>query len=235
MIAALREAAGQAGIVLPEHISLPTIQPLPSLPTQVGVFSGTARQEIVDAGFARDDTDVCLEPPLSETRGPSITSELAFFPKLKTRRARMGAIALLTVILITLVNLSMVMITGIADVSLYEYAWPAELLSVSIGLSLLTVELSSHVLVFFLTMLLGNGILLSYYSLTNHWELWAFLWPLEPLMFLAALTMAIWPALQGKQAQRLVRIIGIALTSLASAALPIVIGLGTLRGILPIF
>ncbi|MBN1428365.1 MAG: serine/threonine protein kinase [Anaerolineae bacterium] len=236
MIEALQEAAGQAGVELPERIALADLQPLTAPPMPVGVFSGTARQGIVDAGFAQDDTDVSLEPRLPETHdAPSITSGLTFFPKLKTRGARIGATVLGTVIIMVLVNLGIVMLLGITRIPLYEYAWPVELLLVGIGLGLLTAELSSHVLLFVLMTLLGNGILLSYYSLTSNWEHWSFLWPIEPLMVIAAIIITIWAAMQGEQARRLVRVIGIALTAVAATAIPIVIGLGILRGILTVF
>jgi serine/threonine protein kinase len=236
MIAALKEAAGQAGIALPENISLPAVQPIPVPPTPVGVFSGTARQGIVDAGFARDDTDVRLEPHPSETQNESSSlAGLTLFPKLKTRRARIGAIASFTVILITLVNLGMVMIDGMTNLPLYEKAWPVEILSVCIGFGLLTVELSSQAMLFVLTILLGNGILLSYYSLTGNWEHWGFLWPLEPLLVLVTLAATIWLAAQGEHAQRPAHLAGVALTALAATAVPVVICLGMLMGALPIF
>ncbi|MGD9100663.1 MAG: protein kinase, partial [Anaerolineae bacterium] len=69
MAQALRQAAKEAEIELPERISMPlsfTTDAAPSEP--VAVLSGTARERIAGAPFADDDTDAMLGQKLAQTR-----------------------------------------------------------------------------------------------------------------------------------------------------------------------
>jgi tRNA A-37 threonylcarbamoyl transferase component Bud32/ADP-ribose pyrophosphatase YjhB (NUDIX family) len=69
MAQALREAAEEAGIELPERISLPLFFTTAEGPSEsVAVFSGTARERIADAQFAADDTDATLGQRLAAER-----------------------------------------------------------------------------------------------------------------------------------------------------------------------
>jgi serine/threonine protein kinase len=61
MAEALRQATEEAGIELPERISLPLSFTTAEAPAEsVAVFSGTAREKIIDVEFAADDTDETL-------------------------------------------------------------------------------------------------------------------------------------------------------------------------------
>ena len=59
MTEALKSAAQESGIEIPDSISLPiAYDGDPPRPGMVAVFSGPARQQIKDPGFASGDTDV---------------------------------------------------------------------------------------------------------------------------------------------------------------------------------
>jgi len=61
MAEALYSAAGEAGVVIPQRISLPLSFSTSEAPAEsVAVFSGTARERITDVDFAEDDTDASL-------------------------------------------------------------------------------------------------------------------------------------------------------------------------------
>ena len=68
MSEALYEAAGEAGIDIPQRISLPLSFTTSEAPAEsVAVFSGTARERITDVDFAGDDTDASLGQKLKAT------------------------------------------------------------------------------------------------------------------------------------------------------------------------
>jgi len=66
MSRALEAAAAEAGIEVPERISLPQAKDLLPPAAPAAVFSGEARQHISDHGFAVDDTDADLARRLAE-------------------------------------------------------------------------------------------------------------------------------------------------------------------------
>jgi serine/threonine protein kinase len=83
MAQALRDAADEAGIELPERISSPFCFATAEAPSEsVAVFSGTTRERITDRHFADDDTDATLGQKLAAERaageqaGESVGREL---------------------------------------------------------------------------------------------------------------------------------------------------------------
>jgi tRNA A-37 threonylcarbamoyl transferase component Bud32 len=61
MAQVLWDAAEQAGVDVPQRISLPLSFTTSEAPSEsVAVFSGTSRERITDAGFAADDTDASI-------------------------------------------------------------------------------------------------------------------------------------------------------------------------------
>ena len=67
-----------------------------------------------------------------------------------------------------------------------------ELLLVSILLALLMAATKSLVMFIPVGIILGNGVIFSYYSLTGFWFHWAFLWPLEPLLIVGVVYGTLW-------------------------------------------
>ncbi len=56
--------------------------------------------------------------------------------------------------------------------------------------------------------LLGNGVLFAYYTLTENWEQWLFLWPLEPLLIVGTVWLTIRLAGWGDYSRRLAGALG---------------------------
>jgi hypothetical protein len=63
--------------------------------------------------------------------------------------------------------------------------------------------------------LMGNGLLFSYYALTGWWTHWTFLWPLEPLLVGLSIVAPFLLIRQGVHGNWLARRIGLAMIGLA--------------------
>ena len=73
--------------------------------------------------------------------------------------------------------------------------------------------------------LIGNGILFSYYSLTGFWFHWTFLWPLEPLLIAGVVFGTLWLVRREKNYPGLARPLGY-LAAAAAAAWGVVLSIG---------
>ena len=69
---------------------------------------------------------------------------------------------------------------------------PFELLLVGLGLSMIMEATESIWMVIPTGIILGNGYLFSYYTLTGNWSHWVFLWPLEPVIIAGSVLYALW-------------------------------------------
>lgn len=77
---------------------------------------------------------------------------------------------------------------------LFEYGWPAELLLVAILLSLLMGEMGQIWLLIPVGILVGNGFILAYCSLSGFWGAWGFLWLVELLLVGGVIYLAVFLA-----------------------------------------
>lgn len=189
MAQALRAAAEQAGVELPARVSLPLSFTTAGAPSEsVAVLSGTARERMHDAEFATGDTDASLGPRLAAeaaARKEARARPAAKRPRRGTPGARGGlAGAILTPIgLLVVCNLAAVLVGLVTGWwGIYRRGWPCELLLVGLGLATIMGTTCSIWLLIPTGIVLGNGYLLAFYAITNAWRLWAFLWPLEPLL-----------------------------------------------------
>ncbi len=78
--------------------------------------------------------------------------------------------------------------------------------------------------------ILGNGILFSFYAITGLWNWWGFLWPLEPLLIIGTVLFAIWLADQGERGRQTARHLGRSLRRPALVLIPIVVLVGAIVG-----
>lgn len=190
MAEALTGAAQEAGIPIPETITLPQANGKDSVRTGgVAVFSGQARQHIPNAGFASGDTDVTTGRNLSQNRVNAVSTTSKFMsiftppsgltdvPRQNVRRAVLFAVAG-----IVIANMLMLWVSGIFGWKVFGHTWPLELVVVGILLVSLMSSLPSTWLLIPGGIVLGNGFLFSYYALSGRWQNWTFLWPLEPLL-----------------------------------------------------
>ena len=215
MAQALAQATQEAGIVLPECISLPLSFKTPEAPSEsVAVISGTAREKITNADFAKDDTNAGLsQSAIAEHAAkvtPPPTEPTAAAPaRLPAWFFILGAIGLLVCC-----NSAAVMATGIKH-DLFTHIWPVELLLVAVLLSVVMAASRSIWILIPAGLVLGNGILLSYYSITGFWRHWNFLWPLEPFLVVGVILLTIALLRLGERSRQLARLLGWAMAAMA--------------------
>jgi len=212
MAEALKTAAAEAQIELPARISLPLSFSTSEAPSDsVAVFSGTARVKLADVEFAAQDTaattnDALLadlaalkaqEPPV--TQHP--TTATAVSPKDQPSLGRTIATGLGIILLF---NMMIIMFSGRSGSSWFFYAgWPIELMLVAVAFCLVMINRRNFWLMIPTGLLLGEGVLLSYYAVSGRWEDWAFLWPLQLFLIMVVLWYTITRAVASAEAGEL--------------------------------
>jgi serine/threonine protein kinase len=226
MAQALRKATEQAGIELPERISAPLSSTTSEAsPAPAAVLSGAARERITDARFADDDTDANLGQKLAQQRAQERAQQRA--QKRAHRRAHkrapgtmlrlvkaiLGAVSLIVISNMVIVWVSML----IGNWDMYDPGWPIQLCLISVAFCMLMNALESIWFLIPTGFMLGNGLIFSYFAFTNHWNLWAFVWPVEPLLIVGVVWLTIRLAGQGDYSRRASRLWARALGGAAAA------------------
>jgi hypothetical protein len=257
MAQALRKAAEDAGIELPSRVSQPLSFTTLEAPSEsVVVLSGTAREKVRDVEFSTEDTEMRLSERLAAelavgqgaasvaqemdrdparvepaVRQTSVKVAETKRPRAAAKRGQVGKAIINAIGILVIGNLVAVfigLITGWWGV--FGRGWPFELLLVGWGLCLI-MEASGSVWFLIPTgIILGNGLLMAFYAITNAWELWAFLWPLEPLLIVGVVLVAIWLSRQGNEGRRVVSELGRLSKRLAIVVTPIVMVMGAIFG-----
>lgn len=245
MAQALQLAAEYLEVELPEELPEPDFTEI-KLPKGAAVLSGSDREHLVGASFVSDETDIHVaqataqKPATAETSSQNEVveqpgSEAFLATNLAQLRAPKGAFkgstraVLLSGLALVGLNLTAVFLGLISgNWRFFSVGWPAEILLLSLALCLLLSTTGVPWLVIPTGILLGNGLLLSFYSLTGLWSWWRFLWPLEPLLVLASLGTALWLAGRGEDRFVLTRQLASRLTQLCILALLIVVALTAL-------
>ena len=217
----LAAAAKETGIEVPATIDLPKMSSSPSTDKNrpVAVFSGPARQRIPDAGFASGDTAITSED--KKTTGLTrITDSVRILFTPPARYAEVTpkhvvAAALYSVGAVVFVNMVLIWLGGIFGAKVWLHAWPMEIIAVGILLSALMAALAIPWMLIPAGIVLGNGLLFSFFALTGWWRLWTILWPLEPLLAGVCIVAPFWLIRQGKRGAWLARRIGIAMVGVA--------------------
>jgi hypothetical protein len=176
---------------------LPLSFTTPAAPSEsVLVLSGTAKDKITDSQFAKDDTNGTLGEQLAAERAAHATAQAqpAARPAQASRPAPqprwltiLGALALLIGC-----NSMAIMVSGLLGRDFFGHGWPVELFLVGLVLCTIMVFTNSIWLLIPASLVLGNGVILSYYALTGFWSHWAFLWPLEPLLVIGTIAATFW-------------------------------------------
>jgi serine/threonine protein kinase len=220
MAQALRQAIEEASIELPERISLPLSFRTPEAPSEsVAVLSGTAREKITDAGFAKDDTNASVSRPASAERAAAQARPAAEAAKESLLAGRPGWLAILgTLGLLFGCNMMAIMISGLLGHDFFSHGWPVEVFLAGLVLCAIMVTTGSVWLLIPAGIVVGNGIILSYYALTGFWNHWSFLWPLEPFLVIGTIVLTIWLAGLGDRSRQLSRALGLALGLVALAS-----------------
>jgi tRNA A-37 threonylcarbamoyl transferase component Bud32 len=123
-------------------------------------------------------------------------------------RAILGAIGLVSGLGVVL-NLTAVWIASLTGWwAIFEKGWPMELFLVGLGLCMIMVNTETIWTLIPVGVVLGNGVLFSYYALTGNWRHWVFLWPLEPIIIICTVFLTIWLVGLGDLSRRLSRALG---------------------------
>ncbi len=213
MAQALREAAQQAAVDLPQRISLPLSFTTEDAPSEsVAIFSGTARERIKDAEFAENDT--------AATLASGSMSIAMIIQSLREGRAlfKRGQAALLGVGMLAFVNMvgfTIAALTGWWDI--FAKGWPLELFLAAAGLCGLMNASGSPWMMIPIGILLGNGGIFLYCSFTDNWHHWVFLWVFEMWTIVGAVAAAIWLHRQRDRARRISRSVALAVGAIALA------------------
>lgn len=207
MAAALRRAAEEAAVELPEFISRPLTFTTADAPSEsVAVYSGTERAKLAGAAFASEDTRATLDeswtahlaalkneeaaangPVKSNTAVPLVPSSA----EPVTGKPGTGTTVFNAVVLFVVGVLLIVMVSGLSRGDYWSFVWPAVILLWGAGNALLLQKLQSIWWLIPTGILLGNGFLLAFYTLTGRWDLWASLWPLEVFLVLGTIWLTI--------------------------------------------
>jgi hypothetical protein len=187
-------------------------------PISAGEAIDSARDALSDAGDVLQGSANALL-----ARGPAADSSLA-----GTGPARAILYALGLVAVVNLVVIFLGLLTGWWGG--FRRGWPFEFLVVGAGLCLIMEATACVWLLIPVGIILGNGILLSFYAITGLWRWWAFLWPLEPLLIIGTVFFTIWLADQGERGRQTARHLGHSLRRPALVLIPIVVLLGAIVG-----
>ena len=215
MAAALEQAVEDAELELPARVSLPMSSPTMAAQTEpVTVLSGEARSRVTHAESAQVETAVGLARRLIPSRALQLVSARPNDLKDHSlRRAIVRAVGLLL-----LGNMAAVTVAAVSDRwPIFATGWPVELLLAGVGLCIVMSASSCIWLLIPIGILLGNGVLLSYTTLTGRWAQWRVLWPFELWFVLGVVVLTLWLARRGEQARGLSRWLGRALGWLAAA------------------
>lgn len=181
MAQALYAAASEAGLEIPERISLPLSFTTPAAPSEsIAVFSGNDRAKLaaMDEENTAVATDAYLEKTLTDEIAALKASEHTTAPGEMRATPGITAIILKSIALVAGGNMVMVMLLGFNS-HIWSKGWPMELFLLAGALAMVMTAVSSIWLFIPTSIFYFNGYLFVYYVVSGNWEHWAFLWPLE--------------------------------------------------------
>jgi tRNA A-37 threonylcarbamoyl transferase component Bud32 len=113
---------------------------------------------------------------------------------------------------------------------MFGRGWPFELLFVGLALSLIMEATASVWLLIPTGIIIGNGLLFTFYAITGWWRLWVVLWPLEPLLIGGTILFTIWLAGQGDRGRQVARHLARTAIRPLAISIPVVVLLGAIFG-----
>jgi len=199
MARALREAAQQAEVELPDGISLPLSFTTAEAPSDsVAVFSGSEREKITAAEFADDETQVGLEEPSASERVRE-RPLLSDFPWSILTAAGVPLV-------VNVVAFGAATLVGWERI--FSLAWPAELFLVAGSLGLVMAVMERIWMLAPVGILSGNALIFLYTALTGNWRHWIFLWVFELWVIASAVWLTIWLKRHSDRRGQLSRVLG---------------------------
>ncbi len=127
-------------------------------------------------------------------------------------------------------NLGLTWVAGLTGLwGVFEKGWPAEILWFGLGICLVAWATGSVWILAPGAFIVGQGVLFIYYALTNLWDHWLWLWPVEPLMVAGTVWLVMRLSAQDKGERRqTVRLLSWALVWLSVGLSLLVVGVAFL-------
>jgi serine/threonine protein kinase len=224
--AAAKLAAAEPALNAPAAKSEPS--PVTPVKGQIvaarGVPSSSAEEVVASARAALSDAGAALQGAADAWLSAEVPPTDAPVERRGVSRAVLYAVGL--VVIGNLVAVLLGLITRWWGI--YHRGWPFELLLVGLGLCLIMEASASVWLHIPMGIVLGNGLLFSFYAITGAWRWWAFLWPLEPLIIAGSVLFAIWLSGQGNRGRQIARHVANSLQRPVMVLIPIVMILGAI-------
>jgi serine/threonine protein kinase len=199
MAGALHEAALQAEVELPDHISPPLSFTTTEAPSDsVAVFSGSEREKIPAVEFTEDDTQVgSAEPSAPErVRERSLLSELPW------------SILMAAGVPLIVNGVAFAVAALVGWEQVFSLAWPAELFLMAGSLSLVMAIVGRIWMLAPVGIIAGNALIFLYTTLTGNWRHWIFLWIFELWLIAGVVWLTIWLKRHSDRQRQLTRILG---------------------------
>jgi hypothetical protein len=238
MALALNAAAQEAGVTPVDKFATLTLPP--ALPDGA-VYSGEERQNITDRGFADDNTDPHLSERLPATETPDVApglpaAMLAASAALASRLTvvqkhlpgwaaqphtiplpewSVGKAAVIGGGTLVFANLCAIwLMFGTNNGRIFGNGWPMEILLAGLLLSLLMGASRNAFLLIPAGIVAGTGVVMTFYAVTNLWQLWTFCWPVMPLIVGGSIAGGLVLVGRGASARQTVGLIGYGLAAL---------------------
>lgn len=239
MASALTSAASESEIQVPETITVPQVGDVSSShPSPVAVFSGAARDNITNPGFASGDTDTTFGKKLRQdqrSREELLNSARSLFTPPSDlagiHSENVGRSVFYSLAAVLLSNMVMIWASGVFGWQVFSRVWPMELVVVGVLLAALMSSLANYWLLIPAGIVMGNGFIFAYFSLTSSWSHWTFLWPLEPILLGISIISPFWLKNQGERGRWYTRRLGAILIFLASLVFVLTMIVGTVLSI----
>ncbi len=203
MAQAVRAAATEAAIPLPDRISLPLTFTTTAAPAEpISVISGTARQNITNTDFAKDQTDAQLGAKVAAAGAAAgaAVNQAGGTPAVEVKTQsidwgrllkKYGLIALIWVSIIVGANMIFVAIAGFTgSLNIFVHGWPLQVLVVGFSFAFVMFAARWLWMAVPTSVMLISGVLLSYYWFTGNWQNWT-LWMLTAPVIVGTLIVTI--------------------------------------------
>jgi hypothetical protein len=196
MAQAIRAASEEAGVQLPDRISLPLSFSVAAAAEPISVISGTARENLTNTDFAKDQTDAELGKKMAAANQSDAAPTAA--ATTTTDQINWGALikkyGLITlgffgiIVGANLMFMAAVAFTG--DLGIFVYGWPLQVLVVALALAFMLFATRWLWMIMPTSAVLISGLLLSYYWFTGDWSNWT-LWMLTGPVVLGSLIVVV--------------------------------------------
>jgi tRNA A-37 threonylcarbamoyl transferase component Bud32 len=232
MAQATRAAAEEAGVQLPDRISLPLSFSVAAAAEPISVISGTARENLTNTDFAKDQTDAELGTKMAAAgiaaaAAGAATNQSEAATTATGKQINWGTLikkyGLITlgffgiIIGANLIFMASVAFTG--DLGIFVYGWPLQVLVVGLAFAFVLFTTRWLWVVVPTSAVLISGVLLSFYWFTGDWNNWT-LWMLTAPVVLGSIGVTIVLYLVNRQlASRVAYYTGLVLMVLAGTAI----------------